>query len=247
MGKNFESGHAVNVENFEKLKLSCVGYGVSYNPTKVSLTVAELGTKYTSANNSLIAINPLLATWKNEINARESIFNPIRELCTRILNAVETSDVSKEFIKDVKTYIRKLQGKRATPKIVDNPETPEDESAKSISASQMSFDNRIENMDKLIELLKTQAAYIPNETKLTTASLTTLLGNMRTSNTNAKTAYIALSNARIDRDKILYHHITGLVTIAEEVKKYVKSVYGALSLQYKQISGLKFVNFSRRK
>lgn len=33
---------------------------------------------------------------------------------------------------------------------------------------------------------------------------------------------------------------TGLVDIVDDVKKYVKSLFGASTPQYKQISGLKF-------
>ncbi|HAZ01680.1 MAG TPA: hypothetical protein DCY97_05810, partial [Marinilabiliales bacterium] len=42
-----------------------------------------------------------------------------------------------------------------------------------ISASQMSFTNRIANFDKLIELLKSIREYTPNESDLTVTALTT--------------------------------------------------------------------------
>lgn len=49
-----------------------------------------------------------------------------------------------------------------------------------------------------------------------------------------------LSNSRITRDDAMYATDTGLVDLAALVKKYVKSLYGADSPQYKQISGLEF-------
>ena len=85
------------------------------------------------------------------------------------MNAVVASNVPKTFIAEAKAIARKLQGKRGNdklPTIVDDPNTPEDESQKSISASQMSFDNRIENMDKFVQLLASQPGYPPNETDL---------------------------------------------------------------------------------
>jgi hypothetical protein len=48
------------------------------------------------------------------------------------------------------------------------------------------------------------------------------------------------SNFRIARNVILYANETGLVDIAGEVKKYIKSVFGGTSPQYKQVSKLKF-------
>jgi hypothetical protein len=248
MASNSETGNAKNVANFEDLISFCTGYGASYNPSKASIKLAALGTKRTDAVNGLAAVNTNLPSWTNAINAREIVFNPLSKLITKVGNAVEACDVSKQVIVDVKTIARKLQGKRASAKIatvVDDPATPIDESAKSISASQMSFDSRIENMNKLIDLLTAQAGYTPNEPDVAVAGLTTVLGNMKTTNTAAINAYTPLSNARIDRNKILYDDVTGLVKIAGDVKSYVKSVFGGTSPQYKQVSKLKFAKVGK--
>jgi hypothetical protein len=68
---------------------------------------------------------------------------------------------------------------------------------------------------------------------------------MKTTNTDAINAYTPLSNARIDRNKILYDETTGLVTVAGDVKSYVKSVFGGTSPQYKQVSKLKFAKVGK--
>ena len=104
----------------------------------------------------------------------------------------------------------------------------------------MSYDNRIFNFKKLIQLLAAQPAYAPNEADLTTVSLTALYTSLNTLNTTVVNTFTPISNARIARDTILYTQTTGLVDIAADVKKYVKSVFGATSPQYKQISGIKF-------
>ncbi|HNP67813.1 MAG TPA: hypothetical protein PKH16_07915 [Aequorivita sp.] len=57
------------------------------------------------------------------------------------------------------------------------------------------------------------------------------------------TAYTAVSNARLERNRILYQENTGLVDTALGVKKYIKSVYGAASPEYNQIKGIKFKNY----
>ena len=188
-------------------------------------------------------VNSALPPWQNAVNEREIVFTPLSKLVTRIINALDASDVSKQVVEDAKAIARKLQGRRASakqPTVPDNPATPEDESSKSISASQMSFDNRIENFSKLIDLLKAQPTYIPNEVELQTATLDTLLTDMKNRNTDAINTYTPLSNFRIARNSILYAAVTGLVDDAGEVKKYIKSVYGGTSPQYKQVSKLKF-------
>ena len=243
MSSTSETGHAKNVANFQDLISFCNGYGASYNPNKASITLAALGTKQTDAITALAAVNTNIPASTNAINQREILFNPLNKLITRVLNAVAASDVSKQVIDDVKTIARKLQGKRATPKIptiIDDPTTPANESQKSISASQMSFDQRIQNMDKLIQLLTSLPGYKPNEPELSIAALTTLFNNMIAANTAAINAYTPLSNARIERNKILYNEITGLVTVAANVKTYIKSLFGATSPQYSQVNKLKF-------
>lgn len=153
MASTSETGHAKNVANFEDLISFCTGYGSAYNPSKASIKLPALNTLFTSAKNSLTTINTLLPPSTNAINAREIVFKPLSKLITRIVNAVASSNVPKQVVADVKTIARKLQGKRGSdklPTVIDDPNTPEDESQKSISASQMSFDQRIENMDKLI-------------------------------------------------------------------------------------------------
>lgn len=153
MASTSETGHAKNVANFEDLISFCTGYGASYNPSKASIKLPALNTLFTSAKATLTTINTTLPANTNAVNAREIVFTPLSKLITRVVNAVEASSVSKQVIADAKTIARKLQGKRASdklPTVLDNPATPEDESQKSISAAQMSFDSRIENMDKLI-------------------------------------------------------------------------------------------------
>ncbi|MBV2166746.1 MAG: hypothetical protein KUL76_09475, partial [Kaistella sp.] len=59
-------------------------------------------------------------------------------------------------------------------------------------------------------------------------------------NTAVATAYASISNARIARNKILYTDPTSLVEKASEVKKYIKSVFGANSPEFAQIKGLQF-------
>ena len=240
MPSNSESGHKPNVANFETLISYCTGYGAQYNPANTRLNLPQLSAIKTNAHNAMAQVNLDLAPEKLAVDAREILFKPLSALSTKILNAVKASNVSEEYINDVKTIIRKLQGKRATPKIKDDPNTPEDESLQTHSSSQMSIDQRIENLDKLIDLLASNPNYAPNEVDVKVVTLTTMRNDMIAANTLVINAQTTLSNSRIARNVILYDRATGLVKIAGDVKSYVKSVFGANSPQYKQISALKF-------
>lgn len=250
MASTSETGHAKNVANFEDMVSFVTGYGVTYNPSKNAIKLPQLNTLLTSAKTSLTATNTTLIPFNNAVNAREIAFAPLSKLVTRIFASLDATDASKQIVKDAKTICRKLQGKRAE-KITPPPPPPPPADKTilptplpippvNISASQMSFDSWIENFSKLITLLTNEPLYIPNETDVKLITLNTLLTSLKTTNTAVISETTPASNARISRNKILYLPVTGLYDIQLEVKKYVKSVFGARSPEFKQISGIKF-------
>jgi len=250
--RNFESGHAKNASNFEQLISYCVGYGANYNPSKVSIKVASMNTLLATARTSITNEEDKHNAYKIAIDAREILFAPtvLSKLVTKIMNALKSSDVTEQKIADALTYTRKLQGRRAKPKIknsnlpigepVPGAEILIEHEEKNISASQMSYDNRLDNFSKLVNLLSTEAGYAPNETSLKVITLNTLLTDMKAKNTAVINAITTLSNARVDRNKVLYKDLTGLFDVAMSSKAYIKSVFGATSPEYKQVSKLKF-------
>lgn len=240
MSSTSEIGHAKNVANLETLISFCTGYGAAYNPNKPSLKLPALNTLHTNSQTALDDVAAVMPDYINAVNAREIAFEPLSRLVTRVINALDASNVPNQTVADAKTYARKIQGRRSSPKIPDDPNTPEDESLNSISASQMSYDNRLANFNSLIQLLASLPAYAPNEADLTVASLTALYTTLQTANTAVITATTPVSSARIARNNVLYKPNTGLIEIVTDVKKYVKSVFGAVSPEYKQLSALKF-------
>jgi hypothetical protein len=111
---------------------------------------------------------------------------------------------------------------------------------KNISASQMSYDNRLAHFAEFITLLETTGGYAPNETELRTETLRTLLADMETGNASVVNTGVAARNARIERDRVLYNDADGIIVLVNLVKKYIKSVLGPESPQYRQLTKLKF-------
>ena len=250
MSSFIETGHAKTVANFEKLIDYCEGYGTIYNPSKTTISLASLKTLHNKAKEVLTAVNSNFPSYSNAIAAREIAFAPLSKLATRIINALKATDTSDQVIDNARTIIRKLQGRRASTKTkqaeVPTLENPEEVKIvlpiepKEISASQMSFDSRIENLDKLIKLISSVPVYAPNEEELKISTLTALYNDLRVKNTAVIQAVVPISNARITRNEILYKEKTGLADVALDVKAYVKSLFGATSPQFKQISKLSF-------
>lgn len=246
MASTSETGHAKNVANFEDLISFCTGYGSSYNPSKSSIKVTALNTLFTNAKTALQTVKTAKTSFDNATNSREIIFEPLNKLTTRVINALDATDASEQTVKDAKTIARKIQGKRAvsinqnTTSSTEIPPAESTSTIQNISASQMSYDSRIDNFNKLITSLTSETLYAPNENDLKLTALNTLLTTFKTTNTAVVNSTTTYSNSLISRNTILYSDNTGLVDIAMEVKKYIKSVFGGTSSQYKQISKLQF-------
>lgn len=238
-----KSGHDANIIHFDQLLAYLAGYGNDYAPTRDAIKYPELQLVSTSANASNTAANAALARLGIATSARMTAFSPLNKLSTRILNALKATDTPKALDEHATSLVKKLQGRRATPKSTDE----EREAAKAagteireISSSQMGFDVRLETFDKLLQLLAGIQQYAPNEADLKLTALTALYDDLKTKNLEVITATVVLSNARIARNEVLYKPNTGLFDLAADVKAYIKSLYGATSPQFKQISGLKF-------
>jgi hypothetical protein len=243
MASTSETGHAKNAANLQSLIVSVTGYGAAYNPSKTALQLPSLQILSTGCNNAIKAVNAAIPGYTQAVADRETAFLPLNKLATRVLNSIKATDTSTQVIENVQSLIRKIQGTRATPKKTDEEKAAlaaEGKATKEISTSQMSFDNRLDNLDKLIQLLDSSPLYTPNETDLQVATLTTYLDELNRQNAAVKTAIILLSNARISRNEIMYKAGSSMVDIALDVKTYIKSVYGASSPQYKQVSKLAF-------
>ena len=245
MTSTSETGHAKNAANFQELISYCTGYGAPYNPSRVCLQIANLQTLRSNALAILQDVKVAKTTYDNAVNARQIAFKPVKPLATRIVNAIAASGASDLVIADARTINRKIQGSKANAAITPAPATPADTTTppdKTKSTSQQSFDSIIDHLAKLIQTVSQESSYTPNETDLQVVSLNSLLTNLQTVNTSAVNAFTNWSNKRIERDKILYDIKTGLVEIALEVKQYVKSLFGASSPQFKQVSGIQFVS-----
>jgi len=243
MTSTSETGHAKNVANFQDLISFVTAYGPTYNPAQQAIKLNELNILHTNAKNALNTVHTKLAVFIDEINKRQLAFEPLNKLTTRLIAALDASGPTQKIVADARTFARKITGARKSKKIL----TPNPDDPKSISASQQSYDMRLENFRKLIELLKIEPLYNPNETDLKIASLNSLASDLELKNTHLTNANTDLSNARIARNNILYTQNTGLYDIQFEVKKYVKSVFGASSPQYNQIKSIIFTMPSKIK
>ncbi|MFN7704392.1 MAG: hypothetical protein ACK5OS_07200 [Chryseotalea sp.] len=242
MPSTTETGTAKRVANFEDLISFCTSYGATYNPSKQSLKLSALNTLRANAKAAVQAVKTAKTNYDNACNAREIAFKQLKPLATKVIYALTITDATEQTLAAAKTINNKIQGRRAKKIQQAEATTPEETPTpqKTISVSQQSFDSQVDFFSQLVTILSAEPTYTPNESKLTLAGLNTYLTDLLAKNTAVVEAATALSNARIARDQIIYHETTGLVTIAQEVKLYIKSLYGNNSAQDKQMRSLKF-------
>ena len=247
MASTTEQGHNRNAANFDKLIINCTSYGITYNPNKAALKIVAMQAQAIAAKNSLTTVNALTPAYKNAVSARVAAFKPFDKLITRVNNALKASDTTQEVDDSAKTIVRKLQGRRATAKATEEEKKIASDAGKEIveiSTSQMSYDSRLDNFDKLIKLLSSVSQYAPNEADLKITALTALYTDLKAKNLAVINAETPLNNARIARNDVMYKDNVGLVDVAADVKTYIKSVFGATSPQYKTVSSLKFTKYN---
>ena len=247
MTSTSETGHAKNVAHFDELISSVLGYGKAYNPSKGSIKVEALQSVSAAAKSAIGGVNSLFPAYSNAVAAREAAFAPLSKLITRALNALKATDTTVQVDDSAKTFARKIQGKRATPKKTEAEKKAESEAGKEvveISSSQMSYDSRLENYDKFIKTLSSVPQYAPNEEDLKVTTLIALYNDLKAKNMAVVNASTPLSNARISRNEVLYKANSGLVDLAIDTKTYIKSVFGTTSPQFKLVSKLEFIAFS---
>jgi len=248
MASNSETGHAKNMANFAQLLIKCSSYDGSFNPSNPAIQLPALQNTLSLGKDSIASVNGAEGVLSNAIAGRGLAFNPFSKLITRVGNAAKASGAPQLTVDQVMALIRKLQGRRATPKKTDAEKQAAAEAGKEIvevSSSQTSFDSLLNNFDKLIKLLVTIPEYAPNESELTIAALTAYCEELKAKNLAVANFETALTRLRIDRNTLLYTEVTGITDVANAVKLYIKSVFGATSPQYKQVSSLKFTNYKQ--
>lgn len=242
MPSTHETGHTKNVSTFLALLGFVNGWGADYQPTKAAITAANLAALHPLCEAAVKEAADQEKIFDDLVDQRMIAFEPLQPYSTRILNAFSVIDLPQDTVNGAIEINRKIQGQRATPK---KEATATD--GKSVSASQMSYDNNVKHFSDLVAWVSLQPTYKPNEKDLQVPAL----NNYETKIDNANKAVIngqAPYDNKLDaRDLLLYAPKTGMVDIALEVKKYAKSAFGAKSAKFKQISGLAFTKQPRKK
>ena len=244
MPSTSEVGHAKNVANLQTLTEQVNVYTL-YNPPVDNLKVVNLQTLYTTASTKLSEVEDKRLANKNAIALRQAAFENLKPISTKIINLLSILGLSDGTLDQAKSLNRVIQGgqkKATTP-----PDNGQPTTSNPISTSRQSYTQMADNFGILLQLLATIPTYTPNEDELKLTNLNTYQTSLVSSTQAVDQTEAELNTKLIERDQLLYADGTGLYTIAQNVKKYVKSIYGATSPEYTNVSSIEFLLFLRCK
>lgn len=244
MSSTSETGHTKNVTNSKTLNTYLGTLGADYNPTKPSIMLPALQATHTDADKALTNIQNDLPAFSAAVDAQEAVYKPLNKLVTRMVRAYKSAIENPAEAETVIALQKKINGK---PKKIDPKKEPVEGEEDPVSTSQLSYDNRQANFQLLVKTMAANSNYKPNETDLQIVTLQPYADDLKLKTEAVDTTYAPIVNARINRNKILYHPKTGLVPVlVPAVKDYIISVYGANSPQIRYINKLKFRGLSKK-
>ncbi|MCE2996838.1 MAG: hypothetical protein ACK5RG_21780 [Cyclobacteriaceae bacterium] len=247
MEKKHETGHAINVIKFEELYMWCSKFGKKFNPAKAAIKLENMQAMIDQGKARLEEVKVAHSKMSTAITMRSRAFGELDKLVTRINNAVASLDILPEAITKIAASVRKFRGVRAKPlpeeegtKVMDENESVDKEVEKRNAKAQRSYNRKVVNFKNLVALVEAEANYLPNELELQIESLRAVVNEIETRNLLAKSTRATFITAIIARDKLLYEENIGMVPSAYIAKKYVKSVFGPTSREFKTISPIPF-------
>lgn len=243
MKSTFETGHAKNVANLQKLTEQVAAYPL-YNPPVNHLTITSLQSLYTNTAAQLNQVEEKRNANKAAIHSRQAVFENLKPTCTKIINQLDILGLSQGTLDQAKSLNRLIQGRQkktaAPPQPIEGGQSSSLAESKGVSTSRQSYTQQADNFGILLQLLATIPAYSPNEDDLKLAKLTTYQASLMAATKAVDQTEAELNTKIIERDQALYAGGTGLYAIVQNVKKYVKSLYGATSPEYANVSAIKF-------
>lgn len=252
MSTSVETGHAKNVATFKDLISTCKGFGKSYKPSNPELTVESMTQRLVNTQVVTQTLIDSKEAYHRATSYRETLFAKVPALAARVLGALTSSKIAPQTVDHANSVYRKIRGRRAKAVTMPNPATGNGQSAtteaatptaKTISVSQLGFDNMTAHLTKLVAVAEAEPKYRPNEPELTVETLKVTLAELENANEAVRTATTAMNNALTARNQDLYAHETGLVSTAKLVKAYVKSAYGLGTSEHKKISVHQFTRY----
>ncbi len=242
--KQYESGHPKTLESWNKLiaQSEMLDQPKLNPPDDLKLNAIkdfrdECTGLQTTVGNSR-------ADWRTIALDRATDIDRFDSLAAEAIAAFEGRGASREKAKDARSYLKKLQGKRAKAKKVELDENGNpilDLTDKGISAAQTSSAAKISTMYELIDYLEAQPEYASvTKPALLIAAMRSFVDDTQTKHTASINAVARLSTDRANRNKRFYLDTDSIHERARRFKQLVGAEYGFKSPEYQAVKAIPF-------
>ena len=250
------TGHAVNVENLNQVVINLKNMGSTWNPVDESLSIVDLEAHHADCLAALKAVNDADAVDKKKTAERAAAYLPLNPLVSRTIAAMKSCKMAASDIDNATTIKNLIDGtniakislkrkkenlKREVTGVTEGAVM--DTATKTHSVSQMAYDTRLSNFEKLIAQLETAGNYKTNHADLSLAALKTFADNLRQANDDTNHAFDLLTNKRKQRNDLLYHSEDATTKRADLIKEELVSLEGNAGVNFKKIKDYKFKKF----
>ena len=240
-----QSSIGTNLVNLGELIERVSTFGAKYNPVRSEFTIPRLIELQGSIDILISQVQTAENIDNNSIATRALAFKSNDGLVTHAINSFSISGASEQSIRQAESKVRAYRNIRVSDKPSEEDIATAKAEGKNLRINTMhsaTFDKKTENMGDFIDFLANSPEYGPNESDISIEGLSAKLAELKSKNKNCSKTSAELDAVRRNRDIAMFAKGTGMVDLAMGVKKYVKSVFGATSIQYKEISDLKFKN-----
>jgi hypothetical protein len=218
-----------NAESYSRLVDICTGLGGNYNPGHQPLQLKAMRALLTEAQSSLQDVLQKKEAYHRILNERSATFDGLPVLANSVIGILEAIQVPMATIEDARYYYRLIAGRRATSRPPVTSEEKDDQSPMTRGVGQLSFADKASNFLSLAKTLQALPAYTSNEPELKVPALIAKAAVLQQLNRKVYEAKIAMSAARLQRDRLFYRQNTGVVDVAKASKRYIKAVFGTRS------------------
>lgn len=232
----------MQVSNFEKLITVVKTFGANYTPSFEKMKVPQLedclAKGQTAMSNLIEAENDQMLNRSK----RKNLMKEIPKTATSILKQLKYADVSESLLEDANSVVNGFKKKKNETSAATEKEVTEKTEA-TINKTQhqtKNLEQKIEIMEKLIDLVQDIPEYKTNEKGLSKEELKDYLTLIKTTRKQIDDSELAISNARITRNVVLYKPQVGLVEVAKAVKDYINDHFGSKSPERKQVTKILF-------
>ncbi|MFZ1806032.1 MAG: hypothetical protein WAU36_02360 [Cyclobacteriaceae bacterium] len=171
-------------------------------------------------------------------NSREILFRKLPKLAASVILTLDASGAKAETLHDAKGFFRLLSGGRAKVKALQADTEGEVKTGPRVA--QLSYVSKADHFARLVQLAIASPNYMTNEPALTVQGLKATLKKLYSLNTEVVKVKVALSNARIARNQMLYTANESIYKSGRAARKYVRAIFGPNSEEFSQVRSLVF-------